>query len=73
MRKEYEMTQAQMDVLLAAGKSVPYMIAGGTSPRSPQENANAAWERLGAELGFKHMTVQPVRGKGQLFFTAESA
>ena len=37
---------------------------------SQQENANRAWEALGDELGFQHMTVEPSR-KGDRFFIAE--
>jgi hypothetical protein len=70
MRKEYEMTQAQLDAILDACKPVPYMVFGGMEPRSPQESANAAWAALGEELGFDHMTVRP-NGKGDRFFTAD--
>ena len=69
-RKNFEMTQGQLDKLLDACKPVPYMVIGGRAPASPQENANRAWESLGKELGFKHMTVQPT-GKGDRFFTVE--
>lgn len=68
-RKMFEMTTAQKDKLLEAMKPVPYMIMGGLPPPSLQAMANAAWERLGAELGFDHMSVLP-SDKGQLFFTA---
>jgi hypothetical protein len=71
MRKEYEMTQAQLDAILNACKPVPYMVFGGHEPRSPQENANDAWAALGKELGFDHMTVRP-NGKGDRFFSADS-
>ena len=73
MRRECEMTEAQLKALLDACKPVPYMVFGGVPPRSPQENANSAWAALGRTLGFKPMTVQPVAGKGQRFFTAEPA
>lgn len=72
-RKEFEMTKDELAELLDACKPVPYMIIGGIAPRSPQENANDAWEKLGKKLGFKHMTVKPVAGKGVEFFTAEEA
>ncbi len=71
MRKEYEMTPAQLDKLLEACKPVPYLVANGTEPASPQENANRAWQALGEELGFDHMTVRP-NGKGDRFFTADA-
>ena len=68
-RREFEMTQVDLDTLLAAMKPVPYMIIGGCAPISQQENANNAWERLGNKIGFDHMTVRP-NGKGDRFFTA---
>ena len=68
---KYEISQEQLDVLVAAGKAVPYLVFGGIPPQSPQENSNAAWAALGSELGFKYMTVKPAEGKGQRFFTAE--
>jgi hypothetical protein len=38
--------------------------------KTAQDNANYAWEKLGKELGFDHMTVKP-NGKGDKFFTAK--
>ena len=70
-RREYEMTDAQLSTLLSACKPVPYMVVGGMPPRSPRQNANDAWATLGRELRFKPMTVKPVAGKGERFFTAE--
>ncbi len=74
MRREYELTDAQLAALLDASKSVPAMFLSGGTPMfgTPQENANAAWAKLGDELGFDHMTVEPVAGKGSKFFTAIS-
>lgn len=71
MRKEYEMTENQLKELLEASKPIPYMVVRGVAPRSPQANANAAWARLGKKLGFRPMTVRPIPGKGQRFFSAE--
>ncbi len=71
MRVEFEMTQEDLDEILKACKPVPYLIANGTSPRSPQANANDAWDRLGTRMGFVGRSVQPVGGKSDLFFTAE--
>jgi hypothetical protein len=73
MRKEYEMTDQQFERLLDACKPVLVIfVSGGQSMfRSSQENANDAWAALGRELKFKPMTVHPVYGKGQRFFTAE--
>lgn len=69
-RKEFEMTEAQEAALLASCQPEPYIVMGGIPPRSVQERANDAWRALGDELGFQHMTVKPVAGKGQRFFTA---
>lgn len=69
-RTEYEMTKVDLGELLKACKPVPYMVIGGMEPPSPQENANAAWARLGAKMGFDSNSVRPVDGKGQRFFTA---
>ena len=69
-RTNYEMTQADCDALLEAMKPVPYMVVGGVVPRSPQENANAAWAALGKKMGFNYMTVRPIAGKGMLHFSA---
>ncbi len=72
-RREFEMTEEQHKALLSACRPTPVMFLSGGTPmaRSPQENANSAWAALGEELGFKHMTVQGVSGKGERFFTAE--
>jgi len=72
--KEFEMTGEQLAKLMDACKSTPVMFLSGGAPMfdTPQENANHAWELLGKELGFKHMTVSPVIGKSTKFFTAES-
>lgn len=72
MRKEFEMTEQQFETLMNASKPVPYMIFGGREPRSPQERANTAWQSLGNEMNFDHMTVQLVDGKEPRFFTAET-
>ena len=64
------MTQDQLDALMDACKPVPMIALQCGTPSSPQENANYAWEKLGKELGFDHMTVTP-NGKGDRFFSAE--
>jgi hypothetical protein len=70
-RTEYEMTEDDLKAILAACKPVPVMMIGDSvAHRSPQENANRAWARLGEKMGFDHMTVRPVQGKGQRFFSA---
>jgi len=70
MRKEFEMSEGDLREILDACKPVPYMIFGGMVPRSPQENANDAWGRLGEKMGFDWKTVRS-NGKGNRYFTAE--
>lgn len=70
MRQEYEMSEEDCVKLLEACKPVPYIIIGGVIPRSPQENANDAWEQLGKKMSFDYKTVRPIAGKGIRFFTA---
>ena len=68
-RKEYEMTQEDFDRLLNACKPVPMIALQCGTPRSPQENANDAWQELGSRMGFDYMTVQP-SSSGNRFFSA---
>jgi len=70
-RREYEMTQEQVDILLSASQPVPYMVIGGVAPDSPQERANREWKLLGEQMGFQWDTVRPIDGKSMNFFTAE--
>lgn len=70
MTKKYEMTEDDLNTILEACKPVPYLVANGSAPRSPQENANAAWADLGRKMGFDPMTVRPT-GQGNRFFYAE--
>ncbi len=72
MRKDFEMTQEDLDRILEASKPVIAIKIGSYMPRGPQEKANDAWATLGRKLGFDHMTVEPVSGKSNLFFTAEA-
>ena len=69
---DFEMTKEQLDEIMDACKPVPMIMLQCGTPRSPQENSNAAWKRLGAKMGFKHMTVRP-NGKGDRCFSAEKA
>jgi len=71
MRKEYEMTQEQFVKILNSCKPVPLAALNCGMPSSPQENANRAWNLLGQEMGFDGMTVQPIPGKDEKYFTAE--
>ena len=68
--EDFEMTKEQLDILMDACKPVPLIALNCGTPSSPQANANSAWERLGDELGFDHMTVRP-NGKGDRFFSAK--
>ncbi len=69
-KQEFEMTEEQQKKLLESMGSVPMIMLQCGTPRSPQENANRAWERLGKEMGFQHMTVTPLSDKGDRFFMA---
>ena len=71
MRKEFEMTQADLDAIFDAIKPVPYIIIGGYAPPRQQARANDAWQALGARMGFDGMSVRP-SAKGDRFFTAEA-
>jgi len=69
-RVNYEMTEEDLKAILDACKPVPCMMIGAYAPASSQENANRAWSSLGKKMGFDPMTVQPIQGKGQRFFSA---
>ena len=70
-RVEYEMTEDDLKELLEMCRPTPVMLIGGHNiGKSTQENANAAWRRLGKKMGFDAMTVKPISGKGERFFTA---
>ena len=72
MRKNYEMTQEDLDTLLAAMQPEPMIMLQCGTGRSIQERANEAWKKLGEKMGFQHMTVAPAAG-GPRFFSAEPA
>ena len=72
MRKEYKLTDEELEQFLNASKPVPYIIVGGRGPRSSQEKANIIWQSLGEKYGFKYMTAKSVPGKSQEYFTAEA-
>jgi hypothetical protein len=67
--KNYEMTQADLNLLIASMQPVLMIALQCGTPRSQQQNANAAWAELGGRMGFDPMTVQPT-GKGDRFFSA---
>ena len=51
-RKEFEMSAEDLATLMNACKSVPVIATHCGPIRSPQENANSAWKRLGGEMGY---------------------
>lgn len=69
-RVNYEMTEEELKELLDACKPTPCMKIGSYYSRTPQENANTAWQKLGEKHGFDFTTVRPVQGKGNRFFSA---
>jgi hypothetical protein len=75
MRQEFEMTQEEMDNIIAINKGGgdPVMFLSGGTPMgsSLQEKINQYWEILGNKYGFKPMTVEG-SSKGKLFFIAEA-
>src|SRR5688500_13820937 len=68
-RTNDELTAADLLEILDACKPVPAMMIAGTLPSAQQENANNAWRALRKKMGFDHMTVQPIYGKGYRFFS----
>jgi len=68
MRKNFTMSDEQLETLLKACEPVSMIMLHIRNPPSLQENANNAWKSLGKELGFNHMTVIP--GATQKEFSA---
>lgn len=69
-RKTYVMTDEQLETLLDAGKPTMVIMIGNVPNRTPQENANSAWQSLAREMGFVWDTVESIPGKPQTHFTA---
>lgn len=71
-RTNFEMSEEDLNSILEASRPTPAMFLSGGTPMigSPQENANVAWATIGQKMGFDYMTVRPIDGKGQRFFTA---
>jgi hypothetical protein len=67
----YTMTPEQHRKLLEACQPIPLVALQCGMPTSPQERANTAWQALGDEIGFKHMTVRSVYGQPDTVFDAE--
>jgi hypothetical protein len=69
---EFEMTDADLDELLAAMKPQPLIMLQCGMPASQQERANAAWAVLGKRMGFDPMSVKPSRPGQPRFFYAHT-
>lgn len=72
MKQEFEMTQGEMDDIIAINKKqMPVLKIGNViTGMDLQEKINNYWEGLGDKYGFKNMTVES-SAKGKLFFLAE--
>lgn len=73
MKKEFEMTQDELNQMIAISqaKSMPVMKIGNvTTGDEKQESANDFWKRLGEKYGFIWDTAEPISGKGYTFFKA---
>lgn len=74
MKQEFEMTQEEMDNIIAINKGggdpVMFLSCGAPMGKSLQEKINQYWDILGNKYGFKPMTVEG-SAKGKLFFLAE--
>ena len=71
MKRNYEMSEEQYAKIMQACEPVPLIMLQLGMPRSPQERANDAWEALGKEMGFQHMTVGPDNSGNERCFIAE--
>jgi hypothetical protein len=74
MKQEFQMTQEEMDNIIAInrGGGDPVMFLSGGVPmgQSLQEKINQYWDILGNKYGFEHMTVEG-SARGKLFFLAQ--
>lgn len=70
-RREFQMTQADMNVLLDAMQPLPLVAIDCGPIRTRQQRANEAWIALGDKMRFDGSTVKPVPGNTGLLFTAE--
>jgi len=70
-RREYKLTEEQLNRLNMAAKPVRFLCITGVDPGSPQEKSNTVWRELGEEMGFDYCTVQPIKDKGDEYFTAK--
>ena len=72
MKQEFEMTQEEMDNIIAINKNqMPVMVIGDVvTGNEVRERVNNYWMGLGDKYGFKWDTVEG-SAKGKLFFLAE--
>jgi hypothetical protein len=72
MKQEFEMTQEEMDNIIAINKNqMPVMVIGDVvTGNEVREGVNNYWMELGDKYGFKWDTVEG-SAKGKLFFLAE--
>jgi len=74
MKKVFEMTQEEMDNIIAinndGGDPVMFLSGGTPMGRSLQEKINQYWDILGKKYGFLPEAVEG-SSKGKLFFLAE--
>lgn len=72
MKQEFEMSQQEMDDIIAINKSqMPVLLIGNvTTGMDLQERINHYWSGLSDKYGFKQFTVEG-SSKGKLFFLAE--
>ena len=72
MKQEFEMTQAEMDNIIAINKRrMPVMMIGDVQCGNEViQGINDYWKELGDKYGFKWDTVEG-SAKGKLFFLAE--
>lgn len=71
MKQEFEMTQQQMDDIVAINKNQPPVMKFGNywSGMDLAEKINHYWQTMGDSMGFVWDTVEP-SAKGKLFFLA---
>lgn len=72
MKQEFEMSQQEMDDIIAINKNMPPVMKFSDywSGLDLAEKVNKYWEILGDKYGFKPVTAEP-SAKGNLFFLAE--
>lgn len=72
MKQEFEMTQQEMDDIIAINRNMSPVMKFGDywSGMDLAEKINEYWKVLGDKYGFKHLSAEG-SSKGKLFFLAE--